>query len=391
MSEAPHTRAVPGRLLEVDLGRCLAMLAVLAIHANAWMGRDGGGAAVYPALDRLLRFCVPVFVILTGYVLTRTAGTGRLDRARFARRRALRLAVPFAGWLLVYLAAGLLLGTARPASLLDVPALVWDGTAGGHLYYLAVAAQLALLFAALPRGPRASLALLAVAVPVQLGLSGLRALGWVPGGPLGAVFGHQAQWFAVWWVGCYAAGGAAAWYHRPLRRVLEAHRAVAVALAAPVAALAVADMARAGASGYDAFFRPSTLALSVAVAGALWALATAVPAAAGRSRALLAALADRSLGVYLVHPLVLLGAGRLVQSGALPLAFHGPLWVTAPTLALLVAAVLAGSLAAVEALLTLPGGAPLVGERRRRPPGATAAAPGRLPAGPTATLDRAST
>lgn len=365
------------RLFEVDLGRCAAMLAVLGVHADAWMGHAGAGGVVYPALDRLLRFCVPLFVVLSGYVLARTAGAGPLDRARFARRRALRLAVPLGAWLLVYLAAGLLLGTVRPASVLDVPALVWDRGVGGHLYYLAVAAQLALLFAVVPRGPRASLVLLAVAAPAQVGLCALRDAGWAPGGPLGAVFGLQAQWFAVWWWGCFAAGAAAGWRHARLEPLLRRWCPAVLLLAAAVAAAAVADMARAGASGYDAFFRPSTFLLSVAIAAALWALATRVPGDARRLRALLRRVADRSLGVYLVHPLVLLGAGGLLRSGVLPLRVEGPLWLTSPALVVLVLATLAGSLAAVEALLRVPGGARLVGE-----------APGRRPSGPcpTATL-----
>src|SRR5262245_12110438 len=74
------------RPLEADLLRCVAMLSVVALHADAWMGHDGAfAAAVYPAFDRFLRFCVPVFAFLTGYVLTGTSGDRPLDWPSFAR------------------------------------------------------------------------------------------------------------------------------------------------------------------------------------------------------------------------------------------------------------------------------------------------------------------
>src|SRR5438105_2883033 len=175
MSQTPRPPGPRTRLLEPDLLRCGAMLAVLGVHANAWMGHAGG----------------------------------------------------------------------------------------------AVAAQLALLFAVLPRGPRASLVLLAIAAPLQLGLAIARSVGWMPPGPLAAVFDHHAQWFAVWWVGYLALGSVAAWSDGPLLRVLRAHRRAVVLAASVVAALAVADMTRAGVSGYDAFFRPSAFPLSVAAVAAL--------------------------------------------------------------------------------------------------------------------------
>jgi len=366
MDSTTPTRGTPGprggRLLEADLARGAAMVGVLVLHAGAWMGRDGAAAAaVYPAVDRLARFCVPAFVLLTGYVMAWAAGAGPLHRARFARGRALRILVPFGAWMTISVVAGVLLGSARPGSLADVARLVWDGTIGGYLYFLVVAAQLSLLFAVLPRGRRAALVACAVAVPLQLGLTGLRASGWAPAGPLAPAWGAQAQWFAPWWIGCYAAGCAAAWYRELLLRAAARWRGPCLLLGAGVAALALLDVTRAGATGYDAFFRPSTFALTLAVAAAVAALAGALPPS-GRAPALLEAAARRSLGVYLVHPLVLLGLGRLLQ-GVFPLALDGPLWLTLPALATLVAAVLGGSLLAVEALLRLPGGPLLVGER----------------------------
>jgi peptidoglycan/LPS O-acetylase OafA/YrhL len=369
------------RLLEADLLRCVAMLSVVALHADAWMGHDDAfAAAVYPAFDRFLRFCVPVFAFLTGYVLTGTSGDRSLDWPSFARRRALRTAVPLAGWLLVYLMAGLLIGTARPSSPADVLTLVWNGTVGGHLYFLAVAGQLALLFGVLPRGRRAALVTCAVVVPLQLVLSALRAAGWAPHGAAAVLFGYQAQWFSCWWAGYYTVGCLAAWYREPLLRVIAARRWVFLLLPAAVAPPVLLDMTRAGATGYDAFFRPSTFALTLAVIAALAALATALPSA-GRGRDAVDAVAHRSLGVYLVHPLVLLGAGRLVQSGTLPLSFSGPAWLSLGTLAVVIAAVTGVSLLVVEVVSRLPHGWLLVGETGARRGGERGAPAIHLPPG----------
>jgi peptidoglycan/LPS O-acetylase OafA/YrhL len=346
-----------GRLVEADLLRVAAMISVIAVHSVAWMGLTRPEAGVvYPALDRFMRFGVPVFVFLTGYVLVYGLRNKRLDPWRFSVGRVRRVVTPFLTWVLIYLAAYVAIGMVSVHSPRDVLELIWNGTIAGHLYFLGVACQFYLLYMVFPRSRRAAVALLAVAVPVQLGLAAARGGGWTPPAPFDIAFGYQAQWFGIWWIGYYALGAVAAWYRQPLLEWLGAHRRLVLAALAVVAPLAVFDMWRAGAVGYDNIFRPSTFFMTAAVIAALMSL---VPLAS-RLRTVVAGhielLAQRSLGVYLVHPLVLMAAGTLVQNSWVPLDFDGPLWLTAPTLLAVVVSVLVVSLAIVGLMAWLPGG-----------------------------------
>ena len=337
------------------------MVSVVVVHSVAWMNLDHPiAAAVYPALDRFMRFGVPIFVFLTSYVLVHTLRNRPLQALRFTRGRVERVVVPFLSWVVIYLAAYVLLRMVSIDSPSNVLKLLWDGTVAGHLYFLGVACQFYLLFLALPRSRRGALLLCAVAVPLQLTLSAARAAGWHVPPPFDIVFGQQAQWFFVWWIGYYAVGALAAWYREPLLRGLRTFRPVALLALAVTGPLALIDMTRAGAQGYDQIFRPATLLLTLAVVAALLSLAPR-PSWAGGGR--LEVLAQRSLGVYLVHPLVLLAAGRLVQSGWLPLNFAGPFILTLCTLLVVVAVVVLLSQAMVGWLAWLPGGW-LLGWRR---------------------------
>lgn len=355
--ESKGPRAAAGRLVEADLLRVAAMISVVFVHTLAWMDLTRSTAAiVYPSLDRFMRFGVPVFVFLTGYVLVYAMRNKRLDPWRFSRGRVRRVVTPFLTWVVIYLLAYLAIGMVKVSSFEDVMELIWNGTVAGHLYFLGVACQFYLLYMVLPRSRRAAWVLLAVAVPAQLALTGLRAAVWHPQAPFDILFGYQAQWFGIWWVGYYALGAVAAWYRRPLLEWLGSHRAIVFGAFAVVAPLAVVDMWRSGAQGYDEIFRPSTFFLTVAVVAAL---ASAVPVVA-RLRPVvegrLELLAQRSLGVYLVHPLVLMAAGTFVQWNWLPIGFGGPFVATFLTLLLVVLAVLAASLLIIGLVAWLPGG-----------------------------------
>jgi peptidoglycan/LPS O-acetylase OafA/YrhL len=385
MRQASEARAASPsrRLVEADLLRVAAMVSVVFVHTLAWMDLTRPAAAVvYPSLDRFMRFGVPVFVFLTGYVLVHAMRNRRLDAWRFSRGRFRRVVTPFLAWVLIYLAAYAAIGMVQVHSIGDVLELVWNGTIAGHLYFLGVACQFYVLFMVLPRGRRAAWALLAIAVPLQLALTGVRAAGWHPQAPFDVLFGYQAQWFGIWWVGYYALGALAAWYRRPLLEWLAAHRGLVLLAAVLVAPLAVLDMWRAGAQGYDAILRPSTFFLTVAVVAALASIAPLLARLRWVIEGRLELLAQRSLGVYLVHPLVLMAAGTFVQWNWLPIGFGGSFLATLLTLVLVVLAVLAASLLTVGLVAWLPGGW-LIGGReeararvrdRGRPPGVRQAA-----------------
>jgi peptidoglycan/LPS O-acetylase OafA/YrhL len=366
-----------GRLAAADLLRAVAMVSVIAVHAVAWMSTpDAPAAAFYGTVDRLLRFGVPVFVFLTAYVLVHRYGDRGIDRRRFTRGRARRVIVPFVSWAVIYLACAAVLTPLRDQihSVADLGGMLWSGTVAGHLYFLPVALQFYVLFALLPRSRRAVAVLCAVAIPLQLALTGLRATGRLPeGGILGDLDGQHAQWLFVWWVGYYAIGAAAAAWREPLEEALRRHRVLALTaplLAAPPVLL---DLVHSGAQGYDEILRPSIMLLTVAVLAA--GLAAGQGLARGRRRRaqLVEMLAQRSLGVYLLHPLLLTVIGRALQLDGSPLRTDGDLAHSIAAYLLLVGGTLAASLAAVGVLCRMPGGWLLAGRTEgrgaRRDPG----------------------
>ncbi|HVS44557.1 MAG TPA: hypothetical protein VMU20_20075, partial [Candidatus Dormibacteraeota bacterium] len=80
-----------------------------------------------------------------------------------------------------------------------------------------------------------------------------------------------------------------------------------------------------------------------------------------RSAALAEMLAQRSLGVYLLHPLLLTVIGRSLQLDASPLRMDGDLAHSITAYLVLVLGTLAASLAAVGILCRMPGGWVLAG------------------------------
>src|SRR5437764_1072330 len=99
------------RLPELDLLRAAALLAVVFIHAASWNpGADAPARqGPYAAAMLLARFCVPAFVLASGFALHRAYGRP-VEAGRFLRRRALRTLVPWLAWVPVYAVVDLSFG-----------------------------------------------------------------------------------------------------------------------------------------------------------------------------------------------------------------------------------------------------------------------------------------
>lgn len=368
VAAAPPAAPAPGRLVEADLLRTLAMLSIVVIHAVAWFSLAGpGAAAFYPALNAAMRWGVPLFAGLTGYVLVASQRGRPLPRLAFARARARRIVVPFVAWVAVYLVCALTFTPVDAGSWSDLPGLVWNGRVAGHLYFLPVVLQLSLVFAVLPRTRRGVALLCAVAVPLEVVLLCLRAFAPPLGGRLAWAEGDHAQWLAIWFIGYYAAGAALATWRAEVVGWVRRNSWVVV-LPLLTGALIVVDITHSTGDGYGEILRPSMVLDVPAIALAVLAVGLRIPAGSAAA-ARLELLADRSLGVYLVHPLILTVLGRGMQTDVSPLRLDGALVRTLPGYLLLVAATCALSLVAVGLLSRLPGGRLLAGvpARRRAP------------------------
>lgn len=106
MRKSASATEAPPRLAGLETLRAAAALAVVCLHvAAAELGRQVPGSPDWQAanlLDAATRWCVPVFVMITGALLL-----GRSDPpGRFIARRLLRLAPPLLFWSLAYTLLG---------------------------------------------------------------------------------------------------------------------------------------------------------------------------------------------------------------------------------------------------------------------------------------------
>jgi len=117
--------------------RTVAALAVVGVHASARAlvalpGRQDDAWWAANLLDALSRWCVPVFVMISGALLL--GGAADEPALTFYRHRAARLWRPVLGWTLFYLA--LLATTESDWNLQRTTASLLHGTLYYHLWYL---------------------------------------------------------------------------------------------------------------------------------------------------------------------------------------------------------------------------------------------------------------
>jgi len=326
--------------LVADLLRCLALFAVVAIHADdAWRAVTTTPAEARTwaivAVDQLARFCVPLFVLLSGHGLGKRYAAG-CATGEFLTRRATRIGAPYLAWSLLNLTVAVAVGICtwhKPTALALRDALHavgdestwragvrWIGSGGAdyHLYFLPIIAQCYLLFPLLRRW-RCTTWAVALVVAIQVGaLAWLEAARLVPGLPAPRLWSV----FPLYWLGYFQIGiwlathdEAAAAHLRRWPGWLVA----GVVLSGPMAV--VADLAWASRHGVlpeyaGAFDRPAVV----------WYVATTVLAALRWGHvvdtwrpgmtSVITAIAAASFAAYLSHTWVLRGLAAAVGANS---------------------------------------------------------------------------
>lgn len=129
---------------EIDTLKAIAITAVVILHFNAFH------FALFPfqtpewnrtlLIDIITRFCVPLFVALSGYTLTSKYLATKLSLKDFYFRRATKLIPLYVFWsLVIYFAVNLTFPT-------DPIKMLIYGQADYHLYYVPMIFQLYLVF-----------------------------------------------------------------------------------------------------------------------------------------------------------------------------------------------------------------------------------------------------
>jgi len=328
--------ARPQHLDGADALRALAAVAVIVVHTTHWALQDeGADAAVWPSVTLVARFCVPAFVLLTGLVLAYRYGEQPLGRD-FLLRRARRSVLPWLIWAPIYCIAGLALtGEVRPTwgAVGD-----WWSLGGGHLYFLILVPQLYLLMLLWPARRRTAMLLAGAALALQVALCASRLYAPMPGGVLHqGVLNHGFEEFPFW-IGFFAVGIAAG---RML--AVRGGRGLAAwpfALAVGPAIVALLWLGGRGAAnpayadGTGAFLRPLMVPVTLAVCGSVLFGAPSLLRRMPRLQRATSRLSTHSLGVYIVHPLLIAGFGRILARGLhahLPVSIAAVLALTVVT------------------------------------------------------------
>ncbi|WP_225732023.1 MULTISPECIES: acyltransferase [unclassified Nocardia] len=305
------------QLPQLDLFRILVFACVIAVHVTD-KANDPGSVPANAALI-LLHFTRNAFFALTGFVLVYQFADGPLRAGGFWRRRLGLVGIPYVVWSVVYWAYTIHTGqnTGSASRLLGRLGLdLVSGTAYYHLYFLLVTMQAYLLFPLLRKLLRATEGrhrwVLAASAALHLPLLWYLAHPPFTVGVPGQIWTHlyatvfPYQFFTV-------LGAVTAWHIDAVNAFLRGHaRAiVAVTLLAAVAAEWNYLIAIHGGQppwGASDVFLPQLTIWFVAIAACLYLITTRW-AAHRREQGMAARLvrygADRSFGVFLLHPLVL--------------------------------------------------------------------------------------
>jgi peptidoglycan/LPS O-acetylase OafA/YrhL len=312
----PHGYATqpssPGHVSAVDLVRVLTFACVIAVHTVATIypadSVPAGGALM------LLRFTREAFFALTAFVLV-YRHRDRLQVVPFWRRRFLLVGVPYVIWSVIYTGLRLITTPLPPtAALIQLGCNLITGTACYHLYFLVVTMQFYLLFPLflwLLRATRGRHGwLLALGAALQLAINaGLHNAH--PSGIAAELLTYDGS-FAGSYVCYWLLGGVAALHVEQIQAWVRAHR-VAVLVVLLVAGAAAEGWyltsVRGGTPTIAAadVFQPVMVPWCVTVTTALFTLGVewAARRGTGPGSRIIEISADRSFGVFLVHPMVL--------------------------------------------------------------------------------------
>jgi peptidoglycan/LPS O-acetylase OafA/YrhL len=303
-------------LRAVDMMRVLTLALVVAVHTVSLTAVSGTVAA--GALTIVLHTSREVFFVLTALVLMHGYGRGRVRWRHFWRRRYLCVAVPYLVWTVVYIVAD---GHARdplPGLLGRLRDDLLFGGAKYQMYFLLVSMQIYLCFPVIRWLIRVTAGhhrlLLGACAAFQLAFALAVHRLWSPGGVITA-WVHGPNAVLPSYLLYVIAGGVAAWHLPAFTAWTLAHRrrVLGGAGATTAAAVAVFLLQRLAlgestvlASGV---FQPVVVLESLAVAWAFFLAGVTWAERGSPARRAVRAVSDATFGVYLAHPLVLMGLG----------------------------------------------------------------------------------
>ncbi|MFB8007132.1 acyltransferase [Nocardia sp. NPDC056000] len=346
-------------LHQVDLFRIITFCCVIMVHTISSVN-DAGSVAANAALA-LLHFTRYAFFALTGFVLIYQFGHQSLRARSFWPRRFALVGIPYVLWSVIYWAYSIHLGQIHGSVSWLLSRLGLDllfGTAYYHLYFLLVTMQVYLLFPLLPKLLRRTEGrhrwLLAASAVLHVLVLWTLAYPPFDGGLPAQIWMHvyatvlPYQFFTL-------LGALAAWHIDAVHAFLREHTRLIVAAVLVIAVAAEGEYQLAVHDGQVAWvasdvFLPERTLWFIAITVGLYLLGTRWADQRQHHDRLAKVVrygADRSFGVFLIHPFML----ELLTPVLLPLAPSiGRFWLTI----VLYLGVVAGSLAGTAVLRRSP-------------------------------------
>ncbi len=290
-----------------DVAKILAIVAVVIVHVAA-VPNEGFGQLTTPTwltttiIETAMRWCVPVFVMVSGMLLLRPRATP-LSTVGFYRRRATRIAIPLVIWTVAY--RFFQEQTGPHADFLQNVQAIWSGQPYYHLYFLFIIAGLYVVcpflttvVATLDDRQLRNLALGALAFGFLWG----GVWPWLPG------TGSNAFTMFVPYIGYFVAGAwlARVTLTRPLLWLCAGTTVAIIALSSFVTYEWVAAKGLQEGRYLYGYLAPSAIVMSLCVFLLLRALCAGMEARGWlRPTPFLHTLSAATFGVYLMHPIFL--------------------------------------------------------------------------------------
>ena len=322
------------RLLECDVVKGLAILAVVLIHALVHVVEAlqyGPLAWGYAAFLETARFAVPAFLILSAFLLTRKERqTATWDGAILSSGRIRRIAFAYTFWSAAYYALMWMTGDAYRTEHAIIAVFLAKFVTGGvsiHLYFLLVIMQFYLLvwFGVCPLG-RCSKYCVFLGIVLHVISSGFHYLGFVVDmGRFGSFAMAIERSFFPGWLGYFLLGRWLAAHYDELRAWLQMHRAMVGGVVFLCWLAAIGEWMLLKRLTGDPYLRPEHWMLIGNVYAAIMTLfLLSVAVKASRYTRWLAQLGAWSFPIYLLHEPFLGMVTRAIAPGLIDLQW--PLW-----------------------------------------------------------------
>ncbi len=294
---------------EISFVRAIACLLVILTHVTlAYPVEHIDSPAMFTLLvNQLARVGTPIFALISGLLLFNSVKHKKLDTRRFYKTRFDKIIIPYLFWTFVYLAL-LKLTHAAPVHLSDMPRYLLLGEGYVHLYFMVVVIQFYLLFPLFAKYINKDNILIATLITIAL-TAGWYLIRDMPAFHLLTYRAFLLNWLAYFFMGGYMAmymESLKIWCSRYFNKITIAALSSVIVMLAEMKLPALYQSDRLLNLVYVPIFTAFFMGLFHVKADETW-------------KAVLEYIGDRSMGIYLIHLLVIGLIGNIM-----PDAFWNP-------------------------------------------------------------------